>query len=69
MTTEEFNLIKEKVKTISEQPNSSLIEIMDKTSIEFEIIKSNIISLTYYLDDVENIYNITLKEYQNRNNG
>jgi hypothetical protein len=49
-------------------PNNILIQYMDKLTTEFEITKQNIISATLHLDKVEEIYNVILKEYQNRVN-
>ncbi len=51
---------------LKELPNSKLVEIMDLLSSDFESTKANIINLTYYLDNIEIIYNKTLEEYQNR---
>jgi len=39
---------------------------MDKLSIDFDSTKANIINLTMYLDSVEELYNKTLKEYEQR---
>jgi hypothetical protein len=39
---------------------------MDLLTTDFEATKQNIISLTYYLDTVEELYNSILKEYQSR---
>lgn len=49
-------------------PNNILVQYMDKLTTEFEITKQNIISSTLHLDKVEDIYNVILKEYQNRVN-
>jgi hypothetical protein len=66
MTTEEFeNIIKEQGE-LKNLPNSRLIEMMDKLSTDFDSTKSNIINLTMYLDSVEELYNKTLKEYEQR---
>lgn len=51
---------------LKDLPNSKLVEIMDILSKDFEETKANIINLTYYLDNIEIIYNKTLEEYQNR---
>lgn len=69
MTKIEFDNIREKLKELKELPNKELIEILEKTSQEFDMVKNTILSLTQYLDDVEEIYNKTLKEYETRNNG
>lgn len=55
-----------KEKNISDLPNVDLIEYLDKLSIEFEILKNNIISMTHKLDEIEMFYNKILKEYQSR---
>ncbi len=69
MTRQYFDKIKEDVKILKELPNKDLALILDVTSTEFEIVKNTILSLSQYLDDIENIYNTTLKEYDNRTNG
>jgi hypothetical protein len=47
-------------------PNAKLIEMMDKLSDEFNVIKANIITSTYHLDKVEETYNRILKEFDSR---
>jgi hypothetical protein len=42
---------------------------MDKLTTDFELTKNNIINLTVYLDNVEELYNKILDEYQSRTNG
>jgi hypothetical protein len=69
MTRQDFDKIKGDVKILKELPNKDLVLILDVTSTEFEIVKNTILSLSQYLDDIENIYNTTLKEYDNRTNG
>jgi hypothetical protein len=66
MTKQEFTEITEQQKDLKNLPNSKLIEIMDKLSLEFDSTKENIIKYTYYLDNIELMYNNTLKEYQDR---
>jgi hypothetical protein len=41
---------------------------MDVVTEDFETTKSNLISMSYYLDKLEELYNSMLKEYQSRNN-
>jgi hypothetical protein len=66
MKKEEFeNIVNEQVD-LKNQPNSKLIESMDKLTQDFELTKNNIINLTLYLDKVEELYNNALKEYQSR---
>jgi hypothetical protein len=68
MTKEEFDIILKEQKNLKDLPNSKIIEFMDKLSIDFEIVKKNIIDQTIYLDKVEELYNNILKEYQSRTN-
>jgi hypothetical protein len=66
MRKEEFeNIIKEQVN-LKNLPNQKLVEYMDLLSSDFEGTKQNIINLTLYLDKVEELYNNTLKVYQER---
>jgi len=67
MTTEEFDTILKEQGDLKNLPNSRLIEIMDKLSTDFDLTRTNIINLTMYLDSVEELYNKTLKEYEQRN--
>jgi ABC-type multidrug transport system ATPase subunit len=53
---------------IKNMPNNKLIEIMDELTNEFESVKNNIIISTHYLDKIEELYDKSLDEYQNRNN-
>jgi hypothetical protein len=68
MTKEEFDFILKEQKSLKDLPNSKMIEFMDKLSIDFELVKKNIIDQTIYLDKVEELYNNILKEYQSRTN-
>jgi len=65
---EEKNNITEDVMRLKELPNSKLIEHLAKLSSDFDEIKNKILTLTYELDTVENLYNKLLKEYQSRGN-
>jgi hypothetical protein len=68
MKREEFeNIIKEQ-SNLKNLPNQKLVEFMDLLSSDFEVTKENIINSTRYLDKVEELYNNTLKVYQERNN-
>jgi hypothetical protein len=67
MTREELIEITEQQKDLKNLPNTKLVEIMDKLSLEFDETKENLIKYTYHLDNVEIMYNNTLKEYQQRN--
>lgn len=66
MNKEEFENIVKELGDLKNLPNSKLIEIMDKLTNDFDLTKNTIIGLTVYLDSVEELYNKTLKEYQNR---
>lgn len=66
MNKEEFENITKEMGDIKNIPNSKLIENMDKLTDDFEKTKNNIITLTLYLDKVEEMYNKILQEYQNR---
>jgi hypothetical protein len=67
MRKEEFeNIIKEQLN-LKNLPNQKLVEFMDLLSSDFEGTKQNIIDSTLYLDKVEELYNNTLKVYQERN--
>jgi hypothetical protein len=66
MTKEEFNKIIEEQKNLKNLPNNNLIIMMDLLSLEFEEVKKNIISMTYHLDKIEELYDNSLKEYQRR---
>lgn len=67
MTKKEFEDIKESVKNIKEKNNAEIYSILEKMSVEFEIVKNSLLSLSAYLDDIESIYNSALKEYDSRN--
>lgn len=66
MNKEEFENIIELQKELKDQPNSKLIEVMDKLTTEFDTTKEVIINSTLYLDKVEELYNKVLKEYESR---
>jgi hypothetical protein len=66
MNKEEFENIVKELGDLKDMPNTKLIEIMDKLTTDFDDTKNNIIALTLYLDKVEEMYNKTLNEYQNR---
>jgi len=67
MKKEEFeNIIKEQ-SNLNNLPNQKLVEFMDLLSLDFDGTKQNIINSTLYLDKVEELYNKTLKVYQERN--
>jgi len=66
MTKDEFNKIIEDQKDLKNLPNNNLVIMMDLLSLEFEEVKKNIISMTYHLDKLEELYDNSLKEYQSR---
>lgn len=66
MKKEEFENILKMQSDLKDQPNSKLIEVMDKLTTEFDLTKDTIIKSTMYLDKVEELYNNMLKEYQSR---
>ena len=66
MNKEEFENIVKELGDLKNLPNTRLIDIMDKLTTDFDLTKNNIIALTLYLDSVEEMYNKTLNEYQNR---
>ena len=69
MKKEEFDEILKDLGDIKNVPNNKLIDDMDKLTTDFELTKNNIINLTVYLDNVEELYNKILEEYQSRTNG
>jgi hypothetical protein len=69
MKNEEFENIINEQKNLKSLPNNKLVEFMDLLSSDFESTKQTIINTTLYLDKIEELYNNTLKVYQERNNG
>lgn len=47
-------------------PNSKLVEMLDFLSQEFDDTKEHLINMTYYLDNIELMYNNILKEHKSR---
>ena len=66
MTKEELEQIIDSQKDLKNIPNSTLISQMDLLTQDFDDTKEKIISMTYYLDKVEELYNNILSEDQNR---
>ena len=66
MNKEESENIIELQKELKDQPNSKLIEVMERLTTEFDLTKESIINSTIYLDKVEELYNNVLKEYESR---
>ena len=57
-------VLKKIIEEYESRPNKDLIKVMDHINDEFEKTKKSLITLTYYLDNLENTYNKILKEYQ-----
>jgi hypothetical protein len=57
------------ISDLKNTPNSKLVQVMDQLTLEFEVIKKDLINNTYKLDNIEQLYNKILKEYNLRNNG
>jgi DNA-dependent RNA polymerase auxiliary subunit epsilon len=55
------------VADIKSKPNKELTQVMDFLAQDFEETKKLIVELTYHIDNIENLYNKVLKEYQTRN--
>ena len=66
MTKEEFDSITKNLLELKSLPNQDLIDMMDKLSTEFDETKNNIINMTYYLDNIEMMYNNIFNEYNSR---
>lgn len=66
MEKKEYESILFEEKNLKNLSNSKLVEYMDVLSNEFEILKVDIIDKTYLLDNVENLYNKFLSEYNSR---
>ncbi len=69
MKKEEFENIINEQPNLKNLPNDKLIEMMDLLTKDFESTKETIINSTRYLDKLEELYNNTLKIYQDRTNG
>ena len=63
----DIDKVKEIVADIKSKPNKDLTNVMDFLSQDFDETKKLIIELTYHIDNIENLHNIVLKEYQSRN--
>ena len=66
MEKQEFENITTVLSDLKNLPNAKLVEMMDKLSEEFDVIKANIIASTYHLDKVEETHNRILKEFDSR---
>jgi hypothetical protein len=56
------------ITEIKSSGNQELIQALDFLSEDFEETKQMIINLSQHLDNVENLYNKILNEYNLRNN-
>jgi hypothetical protein len=56
------------ITEIKSSDNQELIQAMDFLSEDFEETKQMIVNLSIHLDNVENLYNKILVEYNSRNN-
>ena len=68
MTKLELENIVSQKSNLKNLPNTVLINFLQKLNDEFEVTKQDIINKTHHLDKIEDLYNITLKEYQLRGN-
>ena len=68
MTKLELENIVSQKSNLKNLPNTVLVNFLQKLNEEFEVTKQDIINKTLHLDKIEDLYNITLKEYQLRGN-
>jgi hypothetical protein len=66
LSIEEVNEI---ISDIKNRSNNDLTNVMDFLTEDFDETKQMVIDLTIHLDNIENLYNVILKEYKSRNNG
>ena len=66
MTTEEFTKIVEICKELKSKSNVELTTAMNDLTKTFTDTKIKIIDLTHYLDNIEDMYNKILSEYNSR---
>lgn len=66
MTKQEFESISKNLLELKTLSNQDLIDMMDKLSTEFDETKTNIINMTYYLDNIEMMYNNIFNEFNSR---
>lgn len=57
------------ISDIKNRSNNDLTNVMDFLTEDFDETKKMLIDLTVHLDNIENLYNVILKEYKSRNNG
>lgn len=68
MTKEEFEEVIELSKDVKNRSNVELTNAMNNLTKNHFDTKNTIIDLTYYLDNVEEMYNKILAEYNSRGN-
>ena len=68
MTKLELDTIESQKTNLKNLPNTVLISYLENLNNGFESTKQDIIAKTLHLDKIEELYNIVLKEYQNRVN-
>ena len=68
MTKLELNAIESQKTNLKNLPNTVLVSFLENLNNGFESTKQDIIGKTLHLDKIEELYNIVLKEYQNRVN-
>lgn len=68
MTEEQFKTISNQMLELKDLPNTQLVDMLDKISEDYDLTKNNLINMTYYLDNLEIMYNSILKEYSSRTN-
>lgn len=66
MTKEDFEKIESSLSKLNEISNSDLMKMLETLASLFEKLKTDIINLTFILDDVEKKYNTILSEYETR---
>lgn len=66
LSIEEVNEI---ISDIKNRNNNDLTNVMDFLTEDFDETKQMVIDLTIHLDNIENLYNVILKEFKSRNNG
>jgi len=69
MKKEDFDNIVESQKKLKDLPNNILVSQMDLLTQEHELVKDIILKNSFYLDELEELYNNLLKVYQERTNG
>lgn len=66
MKREKLEEITKNQTELKDLPNAKLVEMLDFLSQEFDDTKDHLINMTYYLDNIELMYNNILKEHESR---